>query len=81
MRPEVSGSFLKSKGHLLQARFQEREHNSSLRSSRRYGRRDPQMPGLGLRQLTVLRPFSNLPPPKTILREACGEQESESLFR
>lgn len=33
--------------HLLQARGQEREHNSSLRSGRSHGMRGPRMPGLG----------------------------------
>lgn len=67
--------------HLLRARPQEREHNSSLRSGRSYGRRGPQMPGLGLRDPAVLSPFSTLTPPKTNLREACGEKESESFSR
>lgn len=46
--------------HLLRARPQEREHNSSLRSGRSCGRRSPQMPGLGLRDPAVLRPFATL---------------------
>lgn len=41
--------------HLLQARPQEREHNSTLRS----GKSDPQRPGLGLRHQGALSsPYS-----------------------
>ena len=64
---------------LLQARRQEREHNSSLRSGRSHGMRGPRMPGLGLRYHAAL---SSSPHSLSQVKGGSHEErEYESLSR
>ena len=76
--PRGEQQLLGEERHLLQARPQEREHNSSLRSGKSRGRRDPQRPGLGLRHQGALSSPYSFSQLKGGSQEA---RESESLFR
>lgn len=62
---------------LLQARPQEREGNSSLRTGGSRGRRGPWRPGLGLRPQGAL----SSPHPLSQLKGSQEARESESLSR